>query len=438
MTAVGPEEAPLSHKPLIDLDPAAIRRSHLYFRAMREGGRVYPIPELDVLAITRYDDVLAILRNPELFSSAEPTGPQSGSGLESALAMALDDHPELMGLLEKASSVTSGRVLVTADPPVHTRQRSLVGKAFSPRRVAAMETRIRVIADGLIDDFASLGNVELVREFAVPLPLIVIAEALGVPKDDLPMFKRWSDHFVAALGNPNLTSENLVDMIQSQSEFADYFSTIIEERRADPHDDLITDIVQSNIDGQILSDTEMLGMFAQFLVAGNETTTKLMTSTIMLLLDRPELFDSVRKEPDRLAGVIEESLRLEGPVQCIFRKATTDTELAGVPIAADSHLMLAYASANRDPDVFADPDHLNPERENAKTHLGFGQGPHFCLGASLARAEARIGLDSLIARLDGLRYAPENTFEYEPSYLHHGLKELHLEFRPGSLLPRLS
>jgi cytochrome P450 len=270
-----------------------------------------------------------------------------------------------------------------------------------------------------------------VHEFGVPLPLMVIARALGVRDGDLGAFKRWSDDFVVPVGNHNPPKERVADMLRSRKEFGDYFTQRIEERRRQPEDDLISDVVSARIDDEALTVPEMLGMFAQMLVAGNETTTKHIAWTVLMLCQDDALRSRVAADPSLVPQLVEESLRVESPVQGLYRTAVEDTEVAGVPIPAGSHLMLMYASGNRDPQQYPDPDVVDLDRANAKTHLAFGQGPHFCLGAALARAESRIAIETLLRRLPGLRLHPErHREEIEPSYVLHGLKELHLAFDP--------
>jgi cytochrome P450 len=232
-----------------------------------------------------------------------------------------------------------------------------------------------------------------------------------------------------------MDKDQLRSLLVSQDEFFAYFGARIEERRATPRDDLISDVVHATLDGRSLEDHEMLGMFTQFLVAGNETTTKLIASGVRLLLEQPALLASLRHDPSGLAGFVEEVLRVEPPVQGLYRTATTDTEVGGVPIPAGAHLLLLYAAGNRDEERFAVPDAVDPARANAMQHLAFGRGEHYCLGAALARAEGRIGLEVLLQRLADLRLAPgvvPDQLEYEPSYVLHGLRRLPLAFTPAA------
>jgi cytochrome P450 len=213
--------------------------------------------------------------------------------------------------------------------------------------------------------------------------------------------------------------------------FFEYMQGKVDQRRVEPKADLITDVVEARLDGEPLRDDEMLAMFSQFMVAGNETTTKLIASSVRILCEQPELMERLRDDPSLIPGYVEEALRLEAPVQGLYRMATTDTEVGGVPIAAGSHLMVVYAAGNRDDKTFASPEAADPTRTNAMKHLAFGHGEHYCLGAALARAEGRIAIETLLERLDDIRIAvPVESLEYEPSYVLHGLKQLRLTFRP--------
>ncbi len=339
--------------------------------------------------------------------------------------------------------------LLTNDPPSHTRFRNLVNKAFSPKRVAQMEGDILRIAEELVDAFAADGEVELVSQFAVPLPLTVIADALGVDRADMPAFKRWSDDSVAPLSGL-LTEERKVECARSRVEMQRYMVARIEERRAERRDDLLSDLVHARLDaevavadgtegaageggpgdgaGELLTIAELLNVIEQLLVAGNETTTKLITSGMLLLLEQPAEMAKVRADPELIGNLVEEALRYESPVQMLFRTTTTDVEVAGVAIPAGAACLVVYGSANRDDGHFPGAADFDVERANARTHLAFGQGPHFCVGAALARAEARIGFRVLLDRLDDLAVAPVNTYERELSMVLRGWKALHLTF----------
>jgi cytochrome P450 len=326
--------------------------------------------------------------------------------------------------------MASVSVLLSADPPSHDEQRKLVSRAFTPRRVRDLEPRIREIAEDLVEGFVARGHCEFISEFAVGLPLRVIAESLGVPPEDMAMFKRWSDDLTAVIGNHQMSADQLRRMLSAFVEFFAYFTERIVERRAAPSEDLISAIVYSAAEGERpLSDPEMLAMFAQFLVAGNETTTKLLGSLLLLLLEQPELLAALRADSSKIPQLVEETLRLESPVQGLFRVANVDTEVGGVSVRAGSSLWVIYASGNRDAEEFTCPDVADLERANSRSHLAFGNGVHYCLGAALARAEARIGLEVILERLDDLALDGEADLLYERSYVLHGLRQLPITFR---------
>jgi cytochrome P450 len=436
---------------LFDLDAGAIRCPHTVFAALRREQPVSWSPRIEAFVVTRHDDIVEVLHHPERFGSRLATGPVLARQMAQTFAELAAEDDEARGLLAAQRAYARTPVLLNADPPLHGRQRSLVSRAFTPRKVQRREAAIADISRGLIDRFAGDGHVELVRQFAVPLPLTVIADALGVPVERMDDFKRWSDDFVVAIGNDRLTKADLGRLLRTQAEFYQYFAEQIDDRRlrrddlaSDIASDLVSDIVDARVDGQALSTGEMLGMFAQFLVAGNETTTKLITSAVLHLARDPEVAESLRRDPESVGPFVEEVLRLEAPVQGLYRLATEDTEVGGVPIPAGSSLWLVDASANRDEAHFPAPDECRPGRPGTSPHLSFGLGEHFCLGASLARAEARIAVQQLVARLADIRLAGARDdgvgdggvgvegaqLEYEPSYVLHGLKRLELTFSP--------
>jgi cytochrome P450 len=412
---------------LFALDTEVLKCPYPHFDKLREEQPVVYAPEIESYLVTRYEDIVAIARRPDAFSSIMPTGPVLARQQMETLQSLLAEDAELAEKLSRQRRGT--RVLLSADPPDHGRQRRLVNRAFTPPKVKALEPRIREVAHQLVDTFAGRGSAELVHEYGVLLPLTIIAECLGVADDDLPIFKRWSDDFVAAIGNHNMSKDDLRSLLLSQSEFFVYFTQKIAERQAEPRQDLITDVVQAELDGEPLSTEEMLAMFNQFLVAGNETTTKLIASSVRLLLEQPELVARLRAEPALIPGFVEEALRLEPPVQGLWRTALEDVEVGGVAVPKGSHLMLVYAAGNRDERLFPDAATADPCRSNSMRHLAFGHGEHYCIGSALARAEGRIAIEVLLERLDDLKPAEDlRGLEYEHSYVLHGLQRLPVTF----------
>ena len=358
-----------------------------------------------------------------------PTGPHAVVELGRLLAELSEESEEIRGLL--ASSRMGGRVpvLLGADPPAHTRQRNLVNRAFSPPRVRQIEDSIRDIAEKLVDAFVDDGHVELVKQFAVPLPLTVIAHALGVPDDDLDTFKRWSDDFVVLVGQPQ-AAQGAHRRLRAQPPRV-HRVLRSQDRRSPrrPQDDLISDVVTARLDGEELSEEEMLAMFSQFLVAGNETTTKHLAATMWLLCEHPEAMAQVHDDPSLVTNLVEESLRLETPVQGLYRTATRDAEIGGVAIPEGAHVMVMYAAATGTTLSTASPTTSTCAGPTRRPIWPSAKG-RTSASAALARSESRIAVETLLGRLEDIRLAPGNTFEMEPTYVLHGFKELHLTFRP--------
>ena len=415
---------PAAGHPLFRLDEAAVACPYPLYETMRRDDPVSWVPEIEAFAVTRYADVQHVLRDPLTFSSAEATGPIQMRQTRDAV-LALADRGEAAAAVLRRADRGRTPVLLRADPPLHGRQRSLVARAFTPRRAKEAEPIIRQVAADLLD--AVDDPFDLVAAYAVPLPLTVIADRLGVPRSGMATFKRWSDDFVVAIGNHDLQPDQLLAMLRSQAEFFESFTALVEEAAArPPTGDILSDVVHARTDdGEALSLPEMLGMFSQFLVAGNETTAKLLTSAVRLLLADHDLEAAVRADLTLIEPLVEEVLRLEAPVQGLFRTATVDAVVGGTEVPAGSALWLVYASANRDGDVFTGPDELRLDRDNGRQHLSFGLGEHYCVGAALARTEAQVGVEVLLERFPTLTVV-DRPVEYEPSYVLHGLRALWL------------
>jgi cytochrome P450 len=298
-------------------------------------------------------------------------------------------------------------------------------------RVKKLSDSIRVIAEDLVTKLEGRGKFDAVADFSVPLPLTVIADQLGVPRKDLDKFKRWSDATIVPLGGM-ATTEQLIESLELTEELKAYLAERCHERMAKREDDMLSDLVHAEIDGErAIEIKEVVSILQQFLVAGNETTTNLIAATLQFLFQNPDQLELVERDRGLLPNAIEEALRLETPTSGMWRVTTRDVELGGVTIPEDSMVMLRYAAANRDEAVFEDAESFNVQRENAREHLAFGMGVHFCPGASLAREEARIGVELLLDRLPGLRLAPGNDFAHHPNMLLRGLKRLDVEFDVG-------
>jgi cytochrome P450 len=305
----------------------------------------------------------------------------------------------------------------------------LVSRAFTPRQVAIAEPQVQAVTDRLIRAFAGRGEVEVVSELAWPLPLEVIAGRLGVPVEDMPMFKRWSDAMAALVGNHSFSPTEVMELLETHGEFYEYFAERLAAARLDPQDDVLGKLATAQLpDGDTLSEDEQLGMLSQFLVAGHETTTNLISMAMLRLARDPGLAARIRADPALVPPFVEEVLRLESPSQGMFRQAKQDVEIGGVRIVKGEHVFLIYAAGNMDEEVFSCPSDLDVERQGANNHLAFGRGTHYCLGAALARQEARIALTSMLARMDDISVKDEATVQFTPSYFLHGLQRLDLTF----------
>jgi cytochrome P450 len=375
-----------------------------------------------VWLVTRYADILDVVRRPNEFSSvAAPAGPPPDL---SSVA------PEVVARLRSGAPP---RTLVTADPPDHGTYRGLLNRFLNNRRSLAWEPRLREIAEELVDRFVDRGECELLADFAGPLPLRFVAEFLGMPDEDQAALRRWADESARGIGNPDAFVARLKEPpADDDGDFAAYFAERIRRARELPveDDDFVSQLVHARTDdGRLLDDPELLSILGHFLVAGHETSTKMIANGMRLLIEHPDQMAAVRADPSLCAAVVEETLRFDAPVQGMFRVATRDAEVAGVTVPEGSMLMLLYGSGNRDEGQFEVADRFDVTRANARTNLAFGQGIHFCAGAPFARAEGRIGFEVLLERLQNIRLAPgEHPTIGSPSFILRGLHSLHLQF----------
>jgi len=293
--------------------------------------------------------------------------------------------------------------VIGSDPPDHTRMRSLVQKAFTPRMIASLKPRIEALADELVGAAAAKGEFDFVDEIAHPLPIILIAEMMGAPPEDRHLFKRWSSDILGFQGSGRTQYDTAMISQRSLTELFEYMTVLVEERRREPKNDLITALALAEEDGARLSRDELLATCNTILTAGHETTTNLIGNMVRELMLRPHSWDEVKEDVSLIPGAVEESLRLDAPKQRNFRRIKKTHEFAGVTLNENQMIFQLIGSANRDPDVFVDPDAYDIHRPNAKDHLSFGIGIHFCLGAALARTEASVVLEALIRHTPNLR-----------------------------------
>lgn len=365
------------------------------YERMRESAPVFFDEQTGSWHVFRYDDVQRVLSEHASFSS------RMGG-----------DEPSEAGQLFASS-------LITTDPPRHRQLRSLVTQAFTPKAVDALAPRISGLTDELLEGIASRGSADLIEALAYPLPVIVISELMGIPAEDRDRFKQWSDVIVSQTRTSAVTEDHQA----ANQEMTGYFLDLIEQRRNRPGDDLISNLLAAEIDGQKLNVAELLGFCALLLVAGNETTTNLIGNAVLCFTEVPGTIERIVKEPPLLPRAIEEVLRFRSPVQSMYRVTVADTALGDVRIPAGAPVVAWIGSANRDERQFERPAQFDVDRGQIR-HLAFGHGIHFCLGAPLARLEARIALEATLSRLPGLTLGRGPQLERMDSTIVYGLKAL--------------
>lgn len=384
-------------------DPAVIADPFPYYEEMHRQGPILRNDLFGAWMVPAHQHALAMLKNPSTFSSV-------------GIAQMATDRIDAFG---------GAPTMLFTDPPDHERLRGVVQKAFVPKAVGQLEPRVREIVDELLAPARDGEPYDMIEQLAYPLPVIVIAEMLGVSPEDRPLFREWSNALVNGL-NEASTMEDLERSRVAAEELREYFRREIEARRANPVDDLVTRMVEANVDGT-LSDDELLASCVLLLVAGNETTTKFIGTMALYLAEHPEVRAQLVADPSKMAKGFEEMIRLVGPAQSTMRVARADTEIAGTPIAEGEMVFVVLAAANRDPLVFADPARANVDRwPNA--HLGFGHGIHFCIGAQTARLEAQVAFQQLLRVAPEYQVAvPTHELRYSPSYFLRGLESLPVE-----------
>lgn len=401
----------------INFDPLAPDQREdpypVYALARREQP-VFYAPAYDLWVVTRYEDVLQVLKDHEAYSS---TG---------ALKSSPDPFPaEVREVL--AEGWPDMPFIIEIDPPLHDRIRGLVTKAFTPRRIAELEPRIAQIASDLIDGFETEGRIDVIDRFAWPLPLRVLGELLGLPEGDLGRLHEWgSDWLLLQQPGP---LERRVEHARGLVEMQRYFVRALEEREREPRDDLMGALVEKRADSEPpLTLPEVAGLPLDLMVAGHVTVTRVIGSALALVFRHPELGRQLL-DPDAAPQAIEEILRLESPAQGLFRRTTREVRLGGATLPAGARVMVHFGSANRDECVFSAADRLDPDREELGRHVAFGKGIHFCIGAPLARLELRTVLPMLLERLPGLRPAAE-THDREIVFFARGFRRLVVEWDP--------
>ena len=399
MTDVAPQlkdpAAPLA----LAFDPsdAAFRRNpYPRYAELREAGALHRNPD-GMWVLTRYADVQAVVRDPRMSSHPKH---------------ATDGRRERRGEALPFLGDGTIEIMLVADAPDHTRLRRLANKAFTPRAVEALRPRIVELVDGMLDSARERGSFDVMHDVAEPLPVMVICDLLGVPSEDQEQFKPWSEA-IARMLDPDVDASMLQQAIPAVMGFVQYFASLIDERRADPRDDLLSALIAAEAEGDKLTQPELFAMIILLFIAGHETTTNLIGNGTLALLRNRDQFDALRADPTLAVAATEELLRYDSPVQVTARTATTDVEVNGLRFAKGESVVCGLAAANRDPRFVDDPERLLLSR-GTPTHLSFSNGMHYCLGAPLARLEGQIAFTAMTQRFPAMELAVD-----EPPYRDH-------------------
>ena len=390
------------------LDPGVHADPYPYYRRLREADPVHLSP-LGLWVLTRYDDCVTSLRDPRF----------GRDGFEPILAAQYGDESE-GGRLPRS--------MLFRDPPDHTRLRSLVNRAFTPRVIEGMRGQIRDLVDRLLDRVERRGHMDVIADLAYPLPVTVICDMLGVPSGDHERIREWSSDIIRSLDAIGIPSDPaIVERGRvGRRGIADYFRALLPERRRRPRADLLSSLIAVEEQGDRLTEGELLSTCVLLFIAGHETTVNLIGNGLLALLRHPDQLERLRAEPGLIASAVEELLRFDSPVQRTARITNAEVEIGGKTIPEGAFVVTAIGAANRDPAQFPDPDRLDIARSDNR-HIAFGFGIHFCLGAPLARVEGQLALGALLRRMPKLRLGGEEL-EWRESSTLRGLKALPVEF----------
>ena len=376
---------------------------------------VYQMPETGIYVVTRYDDIVTVVRDPKTYSNV----------ILAMEALQGDNGRRYQDILRE-KGYEHVHVLHRTDPPKHALHRRMVDRVFSAQRVRALVPQVDALAHQLIDEFVDRGECELIKDFALPLPGMILGEQLGLDKHDFARFQRWALAMLAT-SNEVMDDNRLREIANIELDAQKYLAEIFESRKKQPTGDLISDLVHAAVGGEEpFTMHELQNLLHQLITGGYETTTSAIAHGLWLLIRNPAQYDKLRANPGLLKGFVEETLRLESPVQGIMRTVTCDAVLGGVELKAGSTLILRFGAANQDPEKFPDPRTFDIERANSNTHLAFGRGIHACLGQQLARQEIFSGIQALLKRMENFELARELP---DPPYVYS------LNFRPLKELP---
>ena len=412
-------------------DASLVEDPYPYFDELRDAAPVLPLPHLGIIAVSGYDEAVEVYRDPDTFSSCNSvvgpfaTFPVPLEGDD--VGPIIDAHRNQLPMNEH---------MVTMDPPQHTRERALLMKLITPKRLKENEDFVWSLAGRQLDEFIADGKCEFIHAYAQPFAMLVVADLLGVPESDHDSFRAGFGLSMApgALGKKKPMGKEL----NSLSWLDDTFAAYIEERRAQPRGDVLTDMALATYPDDSIPDVSSVVRAATFLfAAGQETTARLLAAALKYLAENPSYQDELRAHREKIPEFVEETLRIESPVKADFRLARRNTSIAGVECPAGTPVMLLNGAANRDPRQFECPADFKVERDGVRTHIAFGRGVHSCPGGPLARVEGRISLERILDRTRDIRLSEEHhgppgarTFQYEHTWVLRGLSKLYIEFTP--------
>jgi cytochrome P450 len=409
-------------------DASLVPDPYPYFDHLRSKCPVVQATPFNVLAVTGYDEALAVYKDPAFSSCVSVAGPFAG------MPFGPDGRDDVSELIEQhRAQVPMAEHITSQDPPLHTRTRGLMNKLITPKRLKENEEFMWRLADQQLDTFIERGSCEFLADYAKPFSLLVIADLLGVPSEDHDEFKAaFALETVGELGKEAPTTHNPLQWLN------DKFHAYIEARRREPRDDVLTGLAQAkHEDGSIPDIEDVMNLSTFLFAAGTETTTKLVSSAMRIIGDNPEFEKALREDRGKIAAFLEETLRMESPVKSHFRMARTTTTVGDVKVPAGTTVMVLPGACNRDERKFADPNTFSPDRPNVREQIAFIRGAHSCPGAPLARAEGRISLNRILDRMSDIRVSEEHhgqaddrRYAYEPTFIMRGLSELHITFTP--------
>jgi cytochrome P450 len=391
-----------------------------YAAAFAADERVVTDPDIGVVVLG-YHELVELSRNPAEYSSELSERP---------LHMGISPEPisdDVWEILNELPDIQNA--LFGADPPAHTRHRKIVQQTLVPRRMRQLEPQVQKVCDDLVDAFVDDGVVDFFPAFAIMLPLTVISDILGVKHEDMFVFKKWGEEMIAGNSHP-LDNARRREVARAVVDFHQYFEPLIEQRRRQPTEDLLSWLVNVEVDGEPgLTNAELGVIVSQILLAGHETTTNLIGNGLVLLCQREDIQARLRESPEDIPKFVEELLRWDPPIQCTMRRATGEVTFHGHRSEPDQWVVPMWAAGSRDPQVFADPEAFDLDRLNARNHLGFGHGLHFCVGSELARMEARMAFQTLMRRTTDWRLDEDaSDLTHPPTFAQHGYKRICLHF----------